>query len=90
MHAGKITKEIMLGWSDPCGLLATSIWRKVGSLQPITVFARVQIDRRATRNLLLLGHLLDRQSDREGDAYGDLCVSCTRHLPALQIAIEAL
>jgi hypothetical protein len=27
-----------LGWSDPCGLLATSKWQKVGSLQPNTVF----------------------------------------------------
>jgi len=34
--------------------------------------------------------LLDRQGDREGDGYGDLCLSCTRHPPALQIATEAL
>src|SRR5260370_10745617 len=27
-----------LGWSDPCGLLATSLWPKVGSLQPSPVF----------------------------------------------------
>src|SRR5260370_42553164 len=27
-----------MGWSDPCGLLATSIWTKVGSLQPSLVF----------------------------------------------------
>ena len=27
---------------------------------------------------------------REGDGYGDLCLLCTRHLPALQIAVEAL
>jgi len=32
------------------------------------------------RNLLFLGHLLDRQGDREGDANGDLCLSCARHL----------
>jgi len=31
----------------------------------------------------------DRQGDREGDAYGDLGLSCTLHLPALQVAIEA-
>jgi len=41
------------------------------------------------RNLVFLGYLLDRQGDREGDGYGDLCLSCTRHLPAPQIAIEA-
>ncbi len=42
------------------------------------------------RKLLFVGHLLDRQGDREGDGYGDLCLSCTRHPPTLQIAIEAL
>jgi hypothetical protein len=42
------------------------------------------------RNLLFLWQLLDRQGDYERDAYGDLCLSCTRHLPALQIAIEGL
>jgi hypothetical protein len=52
---------------------------------PTRGFANVQIDRRAMRNLLFLGHLLDRQGDREGDAYGDLCISCTLHLPALQV-----
>src|SRR5437899_4554896 len=57
---------------------------------PTQGFARVQIDRRAMRNLLFLVHLLDRQGDREGDAYGDLGLSCTLHLPALQVAIEAL
>jgi hypothetical protein len=40
------------------------------------------------RNFLLLGHLLARQGELEGDGYGDLCLSCTRHVPALQIAIE--
>ena len=40
------------------------------------------------RNLLFLGHLLDRQGDREGDACGDLGLSCTLHLPVLRI--EAL
>jgi hypothetical protein len=57
---------------------------------PTQGFARVQIDRLAMRNLLFLGHLLGRQGDREGDAYGDLGFSCALHLPALQIAIEAL
>jgi hypothetical protein len=41
------------------------------------VLPRAQIDCRAMRNLLFLGHLLDRQSDREDDANGDLCLSCT-------------
>jgi hypothetical protein len=53
---------------------------------PTQGFARVQIDRRAMRNLLFFGHLLDRQGDREGDANGDLRLSCTLHLPALQLA----
>src|SRR4029077_3973739 len=40
--------------------------------------------------VLSLGHLLDGQGDREGEGYGDLCLSCTRHPPVLQIATEAL
>ena len=72
-----------------------SLWprnrvQKWGRSSPTQGFARVQIDRRAMRNLLFLVHLLDRQGDREGDAYGDLGLSCTLHLPALQVAIEAL
>jgi hypothetical protein len=50
------------------------------------MFARVQIDRRALRNLLFLERLPDRQGDYEGDANGDLCRSCIRHPSALQIA----
>jgi hypothetical protein len=77
------------------GATHESLWprnrvQKWGRSSPTQDFARVQIDRRAMRNLLFLGHLLDRQGDREGDAYGDLCLSCTLHLPALQVAIEAL
>jgi hypothetical protein len=64
--------------------------QKWGRSSPTWCFARVQIDRRAMRNLVFFGHLLDRQGDREGDAYGDLCLSCTLHLPALQVAIEVL
>ncbi len=72
-----------------------SLWprnrvQKWGRSSPTQGFARVQIDRRAMRNLLLLGHLLDRQGDREGDAYGDLCISCTLHLPALLKVMDAL
>jgi hypothetical protein len=70
--------------------LATEPCAKVGRSSPTQGFARVQIDRRAMRNLLFLVYLVDRQGDREGDAYGDLCISCTLHLPALQVAIEAL
>ncbi len=40
-----------LGWSDPTILLGSHRLPRVGSLQPNTGFARVQIDRRATRNL---------------------------------------
>jgi hypothetical protein len=83
--------------SRTCGLerLHESLWprnrvRKWGRSSPTQGFARVQIDRRAMRNLLFLGHLLDPQGDREGDADGDLYISCTLHLPALQVAIKAL
>ena len=90
IHAARTERNCLLGWSDPRGTLATESCAKVGRSSPTQGFARVQIDRRAMRNLLFLGHLLDRQGDREGDAYGDLCLSCTLHLPALQAAIEAL
>jgi hypothetical protein len=70
-----------------------SLWprnrvRKWGRSSSTRFFARVQIDRRAMRNLLFLRHLFDRQGDREGDAYGDHRLSCTLHLPALQVAIR--
>jgi len=76
----------LVGWSDPGITLPTEPCTKVGSLQPNTMFARVQIDRRALRNLLFLERLPDRQGDYEGDANGDLCRSCIRHPSALQIA----
>ncbi len=84
-------RKLPVGLERPRG----SIWprnrvQKWGRSSPTQGFARVQIDRRAMRNLLFLVHLLDRQGDREGDAYGDLGISCTLHLPALQVAIEAL
>src|SRR2546422_331841 len=63
---------------------------KWGRSSPTRCFARGQIDRRVVRNHLSIWHLLDRQGDREGDGYGDLCLSCTRHPFALQIAVEAL
>jgi len=77
------------------GATHVSLWprkrvRKWGRSSPTQGFASVQIDRRAMRNLLYHGHLFERQGDREGDAYGDHRLSCTLHLPALQVAIEAL
>src|ERR1700686_3105969 len=86
----KLRKESAPGLERP----QASLWprnrvQKWGRSSPTQGFAHVQIDRRAMRNLLFLGHLLGRQGDREGDACGDYCLSCTRHLTALQIAIEA-
>jgi hypothetical protein len=43
----------------------------------------------AMRNLVYLGHLFERQGDREGGANGDLCLSCIRHLPLLPKTIKA-
>src|SRR5260370_29930847 len=37
-----------------------------------------------------LGTCSVAKGDHEGDGYGDLCLSCARHPPALQIAIETL
>jgi len=90
-HAAKHRKESPRGLERP----QASLWprnrvQKWGRSSPTQGFARVQIDRRAMRNLLLLGHLLDRQGDREGDAYGDLCISCTLHLPALLKVMDSL
>jgi hypothetical protein len=91
-HArAKHRKESPRGLERP----QASLWprnrvQKWGRSSPTQGFARVQIDRRAMRNLLFFGHLLDLQGDREGDAYGDLGFSRTLHLPALQVAIEAL
>jgi len=77
------------------GATHESLWprnrvQKWGRSSPTQGFARVQIDRRAGLNLVYLRHLFERQGNREGDANGDLCLSCTLHLPALQVAIEAL
>jgi hypothetical protein len=88
-HArAKHRKESPLGLERP----QASLWPRNraenwGRSSPTKGFARVQIDRRAVRNLLFLGHLLDRRGEREGDGSGDLCLSCTRHLPALQSAV---
>jgi len=79
-----------VGWSDPSGFFATSKWRKVGSLQPKSVPFRGHFHHFVVRNLFSFGHLLDRDGEREGDGRGALCLSCTRHLSAPQIAIEAI
>jgi len=42
------------------------------------------------RNLLFLGQLPNREGDREGDGYGDLCLLCARYPATLQMAIDAL
>ena len=64
----------------------------MGSLQPNSVPFRGHMNRFVVRNLFAFGHLLDRVGEREGDGRGELCLSCTRHLAALQLAnrIEAL
>src|SRR6266481_2441258 len=77
------------GGSDPTNFLGGWKPKKWGRSSPTRCFARVQIGPCAMCNPLFLGHLLGRQSDREGDGYGDLCLSCTRHPPALQLAFEA-
>ena len=64
--------------------------QKWGRSSPTRCLARVQIDRRAMRNLLFLGQLPNRQGDREGDGYGDLCLLCTGHPATLQMCMEAL
>ena len=85
-HRGKFlcwagaTHESLLG-TEPCA--------KVGSLQPNSVPFRGHFAHSVVRNSLLLGHLLARQGEREGDGQGEQTLSCTVHLPALQIAIEA-
>ena len=45
-------RNLFVGWSDPSGLLATSSWPKVGSLQPNTEPRRAQIARSVAVNCL--------------------------------------
>jgi len=61
---------------------------RVGSLQPNSVPFRGHFVRSVVRKSLSLGHLFVLQVEREGDGYGDLRVSRTRHLQALWIAIN--
>src|SRR6266576_1431886 len=72
----------LVGWSDRHGFRGN----EVGSLQPNSVPFRGHLDHSLVRNLFSFGHLLDREGEREGDGQGALCLSCTRHLAALQIA----
>ena len=75
--------SFLLGWSDPRVTLGTESCAKVGSLQPNTVPFRGHFAHSVVRNSLLLGHLLARQGEREGDGQGEQTPSCTVHLPAL-------
>ncbi len=82
--------SFLLSWSDPRFTLGTEPCTKVGSLQPNTVPFRGHFAHSAVHNSLLSGHLLVRQGESEGDGQGEQALSCTVHLHALQIAIEAL
>ena len=64
-------RSFLLGWSDPRLTLATEPCAKVGSLQPNSALFRGHFVHSVVRKSLLPGHLLHRQGDREGDAYGD-------------------
>src|SRR5258707_5902045 len=77
------------------GATHDSLWarnhvQKWGRSSPTRCFARGQIGHSVMRKLFSFGHLLDSQSEREGDVYGDLCLSCTRHLPTLRIRSRLL
>ena len=83
IFAAGIERSFLLGWSDPRLTLATESCAKVGSRQHNSVPFRVHPAHSVVRNFLLPRLLLGRQGEREGDGLGDLCLSCTRHLPAL-------
>jgi len=69
-----------LGGSDPF---------YTGSLQPNSVPFRAILPILSCETLLLLGHLLARQGEREGDGRVNRPFHAPFTLPALQIAIEA-
>ena len=83
-NSRRVPKEVSC-WAGAThdSLLARNRVQKWGRSSPTRCFARSQIDRRVVRNRLSIWHLLDRQGEREGDGYGDLCLSCTRHPFAL-------
>ena len=83
-------RKLPVGLERPTTHLGMESRAKVGSLQPNTVPIRGHFDRSGLRNFFSFGQLLEGSHDREGDGYGDLRLSCTSHLPAPQIAIEAL
>ena len=70
----------VLGWSDPCGLLATSIWPKVGSLQPSRVFCpcpKSTVVPGAT--FVFSSSSVHRRGERGREPGSDHCFSCTVH-----------
>jgi len=69
-----------LGWSDPCGLLATSLWPKVGSLQPSPVFCprpKSTVASHATAMLRVTS--VHRRGERNGEPWGEPRRSRTVH-----------
>src|SRR6266568_510960 len=83
-------RKFLVELSDPRFTLGTEPCTKVGSLQLNTVPFRGHFAHSAVHNSLLSEHLLVRQGESEGDGQGEQALSCTVHLHALQIAIEAL
>ena len=53
--------------------------QKWGRPSPIRCFVRAQIDRRDMRNFFCFGLFRKAVGDANGDGWGDLCLSCTRH-----------
>ena len=65
----KHRKKSLCGLERPqASLWARNRGQKRGRSSPFRRFARVQIDRRAMRNLLSFAHLVDGQGDHQGDA----------------------
>jgi len=81
--AARTERTLFLGWSDPRATLGTEPCARVESLQPNTEPFRGHLDHSAVRNFFSCGYLPDRQGEREGERYGDLCLPCTGHPPML-------
>jgi hypothetical protein len=62
-----VTLPCVTGGSDPYELFGRLKVEKVGSLPPNSVPFRGHFAHSVVRNSLLLGHLLARQGEREGD-----------------------